>query len=282
MLPADVATILYGLTAAVTWGTGDFSGGLASKRTHAVLVVLLSQCLGTLILCGVTLWLAEPLPPGGDMLIGAAAGVAGVVALIAFYQALARYQMGTVAPVTAAISAVVPVGIGAVLEGMPGTPQLLGFTLALLAVWLITWTRQGVTVPLRSLTLPVIAGLGFAGFFIAMDQASHTAVLWPVVGARGAASILLAVVVGCTRRRWTKPARQEWPLIAVAGIFDTAGNTFFALAARAGRLDMAAILASFYPATTVLLAWMVLKERLTVQQWCGVVMVLAAVVLMAL
>lgn len=282
MIPADVATILYGLTAAVTWGTGDFSGGLASKRTHVLLVVLLSQCLGTLTVLGVTLFFAEPLPPVADILVGAAAGVAGVIALVAFYQALARYQMGTVAPITAAISAMVPVGIGASLEGMPGTPQLLGFTLAMLAVWLITWTRQGVTVPLRSLTLPVVAGLGFAGFFIAMDQASQTTVLWPVVGARSAASMLLAVLVVCTRGQWARPARRELPLIALAGIFDTAGNTFFALAARAGRLDMAAILASFYPATTVLLAWVVLKERLTVQQWLGVGAVLAAVVLMAL
>ena len=115
-----------------------------------------------------------------------------------------------------------------------------------------------------------------------MDQASQTAVLWPVVGARGAASVLLAVLVVCTRRQWTRPARQELPLIALAGLFDTAGNTFFAFAARAGRLDMAAMLASFYPAMTVMLAWVVLKERLSVQQWLGVVAVLAAVVLMAL
>lgn len=282
MLPADVATILYGLTAAVTWGTGDFSGGLASKRTHVVIVVLVSQCCGTLSLFGVTLLVAESLPSLSDFFMSALAGMGGAIALVAFYQGLARYQMGTVAPVTAAVSAIVPVGVGALLEGVPGTPQLMGLSLAILAVWLITWTGQGVTVSLRSLTLPVVAGLGFAVFFIGIDQASQTAVLWPVVGARSAAIVLLAVLAGCTRGQWQKPARLQLPLIALAGLFDTAGNTFFALAARVGRLDMAATLASFYPATTVLLAWVVLKERLTLQQWLGVLMVLGAVVLLAL
>lgn len=281
-MPAEVATIVYGLISALTWGAGDFSGGLASKRTHVLLVVLLAQCIGTLSLLGVTLGVAEPLPPASDFFIAAGAGIAGMLGLVAFYHGLARYQMGPVASVTAAISAIVPIGVGACLEGVPGTMDTLGFVLAIAAVCIITRTGAGRAVQLRSLVLSLIAGLGFATFFIAIDLASRTSVLWIVVGGRSAALVLLATVMRLIRRRWEKPAPRQLPLIALAGLFDTAGNTFYALAASAGRLDMAAVLASLYPATTVLLAWVVLKERLSPQQWLGVLTALCAVVLLAL
>lgn len=281
-MPAEVATILYGLSSALTWGAGDFSGGLASKRTHVLLVVLLAQCIGTLSLLGVTLGVGEPLPPASDLLIAAIAGIGGILGLIAFYHGLARYQMGPVASVTAAISALVPIAVSACLEGVPDTTDVLGFALAITSVWIITWPGQGRVVQLRSLMLSLIAGLGFATFFIAIDLASHTSTLWIVVGGRSAALMLLATMVGLMRRRWKKPAPRQLPIIALAGLFDTAGNTFYALAANTGRLDTAAVLASLYPATTVLLAWMVLKERLSPQQWLGVLTTLCAVVLMAL
>lgn len=281
-MPAEIATILYGLSSALTWGAGDFSGGLASKRTHVLLVVLLAQCIGTLSLLGVTLALGEPLPPASDFLIAAVAGTGGILGLVAFYHGLARYQMGPVASVTAAISAIVPIGVGACLEGFPGVMNVLGFALAITAVWIITWSRQGHAVQRRSLTLSLLAGLGFAVFFIAIDLASHTSVLWVVAGGRGAGLVLLATLAGLLRPRWEKLPHHQLPIIALAGLFDTAGNTFYALAASAGRLDMAAVLASLYPATTVLLAWGLLKERLSPQQWLGVTTALCAVVLMAL
>lgn len=280
-MPSEVATLIYGLSSALTWGAGDFSGGLASKRTHVLLVVLLAQGIGTLSLLGVTLGVAEPLPPASDLLIAAIAGMGGMLGLVAFYHGLARYQMGPVASVTAAISALIPIAVSACLEGIPDITDTLGFTLAIAAVWIITWSGAGRVVQLRSLTLSLIAGLGFSIFFIAIDLASHTSTLWIVVGGRTTALVLLAIVVRLMRRRWEKPAKRQLPIIALAGLFDTAGNTFYALSANAGRLDMAAVLASLYPATTVLLAWVVLKERLTPRQWLGVLTVLCAVVLMA-
>lgn len=281
-MPAEITTILYGLSSALTWGTGDFSGGLASKRTHVLLVVLLAQFIGTLSLLGVTLAVAEPLPAASDCFVAALAGIAGMLGLVTFYHALSRYRMGPVAAVTAATSAVVPIAVGAYLEGAPGTLDLLGFALAITAVWIMTWSRRGHAVQLQSLLLPVGAGLGFAIFFIAIDLVSHTSTLWIVVSGRGAALLLLATLMVLIRSRWERPAHRQIPLIVLAGLFDTAGNTFYALAAATGRLDLAAVMASLYPAMTILLAWVVIKEHLSPQQWLGVITALCAVLLLAL
>jgi drug/metabolite transporter (DMT)-like permease len=229
----------------------------------------------------VALWFGELLPPGSDLVIGAVAGLAGTLGLAAFYRGLAIHQMGIVAPIAAAVTTLVPVGLGAVIEGLPAVTQMIGFGLAMLAIWIMSWTGGQIHMQLRVLTLPVVAGLGFAFFLIGIDQASHHAVLWPLVGARIAGiSMLFAVVMA--RRQWETPCGSQLPIIGLAGLFDATGNVLFALAANAGRLDIAAVLSSLYPATTVLLAAWVLDERLNRQQWSGVLMALGAVVLIAL
>jgi len=134
----------------------------------------------------------------------------------------------------------------------------------------------------RQLGLPVIGGLGFAGFFIFIDQVSEGVVFWPIVAARCTAVLLLALILAVARRLWQRPSSRQLPVIIVAGVFDAAGSALFALAANAGRLDIAAVLASLYPATTVLLAWLILQERLNRQQRVGVLTALVAVLLMAL
>ncbi len=150
-----------------------------------------------------------------------------------------------------------------------------------MAIWVISQSGETASLHLRQLVLPVIGGLGFAGFFIIIDQVSDGVVFWPLVAARSASLLLLTLLI-FGKRLWQTPSRQRFPVILLAGVFDTAGNTFFALAANAGRLDIAAVLSSLYPATTVLLAWCILKERLTWWQWMGVLAALVAVVLIAL
>ena len=139
-----------------------------------------------------------------------------------------------------------------------------------------------ISLQMRQLGLPAIGGLGFAGFFICIDQVSEGAVFWPIFVARCTAMLFLALIILVAQRLWQRPSSRRVPVIIMAGVFDTAGNAFFALAADAGRLDMAAVLASLYPMTTVLLAWLILHERLDRQQWSGVIAALVAVVLMAL
>ncbi len=276
----EILGIGFGLASALSWGAGDFGGGVASKRSNVYGVVVVSQAVGLVLLAGLALLLAEPLPTAGDALWGAAAGLAGGVGLVALYRGLATGRMGVVAPVAAVVSAGVPVAFGLLLEGVPSAAQLLGFGLALAAVWIISRSGDGAVVRARDLALPLAAGLGFGIFFILIDHVSERIVLWPLVAAR-VASLLMLVTVAVVSRQGQRPDRRSLPLMALAGLFDTGGNAFYALAAQAGRLDVAAVLGSLYPATTVLLAHFLLRERISGRQWLGVAAALAAVVLIA-
>ena len=272
--------IFFGLASAVSWGAGDFSGGLASRRCSVYSVVLIAQLVGLALLAGLALVLAEPFPSYTDLLWGAMAGVAGTVGVVALYHGLATGRMGLVAPLAAVVTAVVPLLYSFFLEGMPAVPQLAGFGLALAAVWLVSRSDGTGAIHRRELGLPLLAGLGFGIFLIVIDHTSESALLWPLVAARVASTGLLLVIVLLLQRR-ALPAAGQLPLIALAGLFDTGGNAFYALAAQAGRLDVAAMLSSLYPAMTVLLARLVLRERLARLQALGVVAALAAVVLIA-
>jgi drug/metabolite transporter (DMT)-like permease len=280
MSNAPLLGIAFGLAAASSWGTGDFCGGLASKRTHVYGVVLLSQLEGLGLLVALALLLSEPVPGLPDMIWGGIAGVAGTVGLAALYRGLATGPMGVVAPIAAVVSVILPLFFGLFLEGVPAWSQLVGFGLALCAVWLITRPRHGERIQARHLALPVLAGLGFGVFLILIDHVSAAAVLWPLASARAASVLVLAIAL-LVARQPVAQARSQIPLIVLAGLFDTGGNAFYAVAARAGRLDIAAVLGALYPAMTVVLARLILKERLSRQQGLGLAMALLAVMLIA-
>ncbi|MEJ2210402.1 MAG: EamA family transporter [Anaerolineae bacterium] len=287
--PAGGASgLLLGLASAVSWGAGDFGGGLAARRGNVYGVVAVSQALGLVLLAGLALLLAEPPPAPVDLTWGAAAGLAGGLGLVALYRGLALGRMGVAAPLAAVVSAGLPVLFGGVVEGLPNPTQIAGFSLALAAVWLLSRSEGDGPARLRwsELGLPLLAGLGFGLFLIIIDHASERAVLWPLVAARGASLALMAGLVlgghrGAPSGREVLPGRRLLGLVALVGLFDTGGNALYALAAQAGRLDVAATLSSLYPATTVLLARLILKERLAPRQWLGAVAALAAVVLIA-
>jgi drug/metabolite transporter (DMT)-like permease len=207
------------------------------------------------------------------------AGLAGAVGLVAFYQALAVGRMGIVAPIAAMLSAALPVLFGVLIEGLPGPLQLIGFVLAFIAVGLISGlgVAKGST---RGLGLALLAGLGFGSFFILISRVSHGAVFWPLAAAR-LSSLLFLLAVVLFRRQKILPAKSVWPVVFLAGALDVAGNVFFVLATHAGRLDVAAILSSLYPAVTVLLAIIILKERVTRLQAIGIVIALVAIPLIS-
>ena len=281
MIGSGLSTILLGLASAVSWGAGDFSGGLASKRTSAYSVVVLSQFVSLVLLITIAFLLPEEEISSQDIILGALAGVCGAAGLVILYSGLARGPMGVVAPVTAVVAAIVPVVFSIFIEGLPLPRQIVGFGIALISVWLISRTDLNRRFHLSDLLLPVFAGIGFGIFFILIDRVSESAIWWPLVSAR-TASICLVLGIAIIQRKLEVPVVNQLPIIALAGIFDTGGTAFFALAARLGRLDIAAILSSLYPAVTVLLAWIILKERLTIYQWIGVVMVFLAVVLITI
>ena len=281
MASSEFYIILFGLCSALFWGAGDFSGGLASRRTSAYSVVALSQFVSLLILlAAVLLVVPEPFSTRGALL-GSAAGISGAIGLVALYTGLSRSKMGMVAPLTAVIAAVIPVLYSLIRAGAPSNPELLGILIAFFAVWLISSGDQIGKLNLKDLGLPLLAGLGFGIFFIVIADATEVATLWPLVFAR-ISSVVFILLVGMLVGKIILPDRQQIPLIVIAGIFDTGGNLFYIFATRFGRLDIAAVLSSFYPAATVFLARLLLKEQLTRHQWVGVVLAILAVVLIAI
>lgn len=279
-MSSELPALIFGLSSAACWGAGDFSGGLATKRFDAFNVVAYSQMFGIGLLIALASIFSEAMPSSVDMLLGAVAGISGAIGLVALYAGLAGGRMGLVAPITAVVTAIVPVIFGIFLEGAPAARQTAGFVLAFIAVWLLSYAGHGIRFQPQDLALPIASGLGFGIFLLLIGRVSDTAILWPLVSAR-IASISLMLLLAARLRRLAFPSPTRLPLIALAGLLDAGGNAFFALAARAGRLDIAAILASLYPAVTVLLAWMILQERLVMRQWLGLITSLAAVILIA-
>lgn len=282
MINTELGVIFFGLAAALSWGIGDFNGGVATKRTSVYTVTILSQFIGGLCMLLLALLSGEPFPSSMDLLYASAAGMAGAIGLIQFFQSLASGRMGVVAPVTAVTTATVPILVSIFLIGFPTPIQLAGFALALGAVWLISASGSGPTVQPRDLVSPIIAGLGFGLFFILIDRVSADALYWPLVASRVASVTMLMAVVLITRQTGLGVRRGQLPIIILAGIMDVTGNVFFLMATKTGRLDIAAVLASLYPAATVLMARMFLAEEVSLRQWVGIATAFGAVVLLAI
>lgn len=274
-----IATVIFGLASSLCWGSGDFNGGLASRRANASSVVIVAYATGFVLLIELALVWREPFPSSMDIAWGALAGLAGATGLISFYTALSIGRMGIVAPISAVLTAAIPVLFSALTEGLPSLVQVGGFVLALLAIWLISRPERAAGRPV-GIGLALIAGCGFGCFYILISRVSATATFWPLAVARLASVIFLLVVMGL-RRQPVLPKMTVVPLILLAGTLDAIGNAFFVLAAHVGRLDIAAILASLYPAATVLLAALVLRERMTRIQTIGVLFTLVAVPLIS-
>jgi drug/metabolite transporter (DMT)-like permease len=274
---AAFGSVALGLASAASWGAGDFSGGLASRRAPATGVVVVSQGVGIALLVALAMVIREVRPTGPDILWAALAGASGALGLLALYSALASGRMGIAAPVSGVVGAVVPVLVGAALQGWPGALRLGGFALALTGVWLLTAAGGGVArAGPRELLLPLLAGVSFGLFFVFIHRAGGAGVLWPLTAARATSMALLAAIGG-VMGTLKLPRHPALGLTCLAGVLDTGGNAFFVLAAQAGRLDVAGVLSSLYPASTVALACWLLGERLTGRQAAGAVVTLAAI-----
>jgi drug/metabolite transporter (DMT)-like permease len=280
MLPIPLATIL-GLAAALAWGASDFSGGLSAKRTSVWWVVLISQVVGFVFLASLAFAFNEPFPRKSDLQLGVLAGIVGEFGLILLYKGLAVGRMGVVAPLSAVLSALLPAGVAILAEGMPVPLQIAGIGLALPAVWFISSGGEHGRANTTELFLGLGAGLSFGAYFILIARMSSEVVFWPLAAAR-LASLIVMLAIAYFLKPSPRPTLRSLPLISVAGLLDSSGNLFFALATRAGRLDVAAVLASLYPATTVLLAAILLHERLARAQWLGVSLAFAAILLLSI
>jgi drug/metabolite transporter (DMT)-like permease len=276
----SVIAVILATACAVVYGTADFFGGLAAKRTQVLSVVMLSQIAGLALILGLL-----PLLPGvfsdRALLWGLAAGLSGAAGLALFYRALATGVMSVVAPTTAVTSATLPVVFGLATGERPGFWALVGVTLALGSVLLVSQDGSpGGRASFTALLTSLAAGAGFGGFFILLAMAPADAGLWPLVGAR-LSSVTAVVLAAAATRRSLRPHPGSLRIIVAAGVLDMAANVLFLLAQRQGLLSLVAVLVSLYPASTLLLARQVLGERLRGIQVTGVACALGAVALIA-
>lgn len=276
--------VVLALASAVVYGASDFLGGLASRRTSVFGVVAMSQLVGLAALVALLPWLGGPVD-GADLAWGAAAGLAGAAGLMVFFRTLATRVMSVVAPITAVTAAAIPVLVGLLGGDTIGTWAAVGIALALVAVVLVS-AESGLSA-LRAtrptaLAPALLAGTMFGLFFVLLDRTSSEAGLTPLVTAR-LASVALVVVVALSGRQSLRVSRAALPLVAVSGVGDMTANALFLLATQAdGQLAITGVLASLYPVSTVVLAQVVLRERLVGAQVAGLLAAAAAVVLITL
>ncbi|MDX1378894.1 MAG: DMT family transporter [Anaerolineales bacterium] len=278
--------ILYGLLSGISWGAGDFAGGLASRKLGAYRAVFYSDLIGLALILFVSIFYREA-PPSRFIIFNAALGGAlGTFGLLMLYSALSQGKMSIAAPVSALFAALLPVVVGLFTQGLPTLPQFIGFGFALTAIWLISQgnsTERFRLERLADLRLPLLAGLGFAGYFIFLHRATNGSdlIFTPMIISRTAGTVLILMAV-LARRDSFVVQREAWPIVLTNATLDVGGNMFFILASQVGRLDISAILSSLYPGSTVILAWIFLKEKISSKQIIGIASALIAIVLFTL
>jgi drug/metabolite transporter (DMT)-like permease len=275
--------LVLGLIVAASFGSGDFLGGLASRRARTLIVLLVAQAcaLAGAVVVAIA---AGGDPSGEDLALGASAGLLTVVALGCLYQGLAIGEAGLVAPVAAVLGAVIPVGYGLATGERPGTAALVGIVLAIVAGALISLEHDelGDATPSRAaLLLALAAGAGFGASLILYGNTSDRSEFWPVLSGRVAAVSAVAAVLALTRTAVVigrGPRRQA----VGAGVLDLVATTLLLIAIRDGLFSTVAPVAALAPGFTVGNAWWYLHERPSTVQSTGLVLALVGLVLIGI
>src|SRR6266699_1160441 len=259
-------------------GHKRLSGRGSTRRCRTLLLTSVTPLAGASLMLVLALLNHSTFPSRASMGWAIGAGLCGGAALAIFYRALAIGKMGLAAPLTAVIAAVIPTRFGMITEGVPSKPQMAGFILAGISIWLISRSEDH-TRP-EGLGLAVLAAIGFAGFFLCAKQAGQGSALWMAAVSRGASLLLTTAIVFLGRQPREINLRSAM-LGSIAGFLDSSGTALFIRASQTGRLDAAVVISSLYPAITVLLARFVLHEHLSRGRLVGMVAALAAVALIA-
>jgi drug/metabolite transporter (DMT)-like permease len=283
-------TYLLALASALLYGAADFTGGLATRRAATIPVVVISQFSGMLLLALLLPLLPGSSPSAADLWWGVAAGLTGGIGVALLYRALAIGRMAVVAPTTAVCAVAIPVVISMLQGERPGPLAVAGILLGIVSIVLVSQQTHASTAPAgtagtpRSFGLPpgvaiaLVSGVAIGFFFLSLAQTAPEAGMWPILGARITSVTLfgVAAVVGRMSFRLPRPALG---MALGGGMVDMLANAAYLLAAREGPLSLVVTLSSLYPASTVLLARVVLGERLNARQVGGVVCALGAIVL---
>jgi drug/metabolite transporter (DMT)-like permease len=264
---------------AAAYGAADFLGGLATKRGSGVFSVVVVSQLAGLVLVLIAGFFLSSTPSGTDLLWGAAGGIAGAVGLALLYHGLAVGKMSVVAPVTAVCAVILPVAVGAALGERPPVLAQCGILLAVVSIVLISRSdavedgREG-----SGLALAIASGVAIGVFLVCLERTGPAAGLWPLVAARASSVSLLTIVAVATGKKLA-PKKGSISTVLGCGLLDMTANVLYLLAVRQGQLGIVATLTSLYPASTILLARFVLREKLTSWQKVGVVCAGVAIVL---
>ena len=276
---------IFAFAAALLYGTADFLGGAASRRASAIAVLSVTAPFGELVVLTVALAAGGPLRTAG-LGWGLAGGAAGGAGLIVFYAGLAAAPMSVVAPVSALVSTVLPVGVAVAQGERPGPSVVAGGVICLIAITLVSMgggqdnggRHRGRT----GLLYGFLAGLGFGLFFLFMRDAAASGVLWSAGASRLAGAVIALAAAALTRTRpvcW-RPDRRVFVMAMASGAFDATANLCYLLAARAGLFGLAVVITSLYPGVTVLLARITLGERMRSVQRAGLALAAIGIVLL--
>jgi len=278
---------LLAIASAAFYGAADFAGGLATRRTAAIPVVLFSQASGLVLLALMLPLLPSASPTRLDLVWGAAAGLTGGIGVALLYKALAVGAMAVVAPTTAVCAVAIPVVVSVGLGERPLPLAVVGIVLAIASIVLVSWqqtssvaeprTRSSGRLP-PGVGLALISGVAIGLFFLSLARTGPAAGMWPILAARAVSVTLFGSLAIAARQSVRMPA-PTMALVILAGVVDMVANAFYLIAAREGPLSTIVTLSSLYPASTVLLARAILGERLNSWQITGVGCALTAIVL---
>lgn len=275
-----------GLCSAASWGGSDFVGGMGARRAPALLIVASGHIFSFLLLLGYCLLIRLPLPGTHSLIFALIGGFEGSIALAVFYRALSMGAMGITAALTGLLTALVPVLYSFFTDGLPNPLSACGLAAALVAICLITLSPpKGAPADdarpssRPALLLAATAGLMFGTQLILFKIASPGGVVATMTAGRaaGGLAMVLVLLVAPPKGPW----KGFWGTGIAAGLLDTAGNLFYLRATQIGRLDVAAVVCSLYPAVTILLAALVLHERPSGRQITGMALALGAVMLLS-
>jgi drug/metabolite transporter (DMT)-like permease len=287
--------VLLGLTAAMLYGTGDFLGGLATRRAPVLTVLMLVETASVVVALPVASMSPGPARLAG-LVWGISAGVVGGLGLIIFYVGLAAGPMSVVAPVSGLVSTVLPVAVALTEGERPGAAVYAGALLCLVAIVLASSGTErdraggtsaaapaGLPVPGRAIGYGIASGTSFGLFFLLIRNAGQSGELWPVAAGR-IGELAVVVIVAAVLRRGLLPRGAGGKLLfaaATAGAIDMVANICYVAATRTGMFGLAVVLASLYPGVTVLLARVVLGERLRWVQRAGLGLAAIGIILVA-
>ena len=269
----------YSLTAVGVWGASDFLGGVGARRVNAFLFTAIVHSSGLLVVGTLALMTRAPFPGNASLGWSLIAGSVAGLALALFYRSLASGNMGLVAPVAAVLGAAIPTIVTAFAAGFPGYRRVLGFILAGIGVWLISRIEGSAGRP-EGIGMAVLAGIGFAGFYLCIHHAGNASALWVAACSRFASLLVTGAFVLFGRHLRAVPM-PVLTIAVLAGILDITGSVVFIRAAQIGRLDDAVVLSSLYPAVTVVLARIFLHEHFSRTRTIGMVAALVAVPMIA-